>query len=58
MAVELTIADSVAEIALNDPGKLNALDAAAIAELSAALSEARRAAWARRRSPPISAAVK
>ncbi|MCU1476825.1 MAG: crotonase [Subtercola sp.] len=43
MTVSLTIADQVAEIALNDPAKLNALDATAIAELSAALTVAREA---------------
>ncbi|GGF11791.1 enoyl-CoA hydratase/isomerase family protein [Subtercola lobariae] len=40
MTVSLTIVDDVAEIALNDPGKLNSLDADAIAELSAALKAA------------------
>ena len=43
MTVTLTIADGVAEIALNDPTKLNALDDAAIAELSGALAEAQAA---------------
>lgn len=43
MTVMLTITDGVAEIALNDPTKLNALDDAAIAELSGALAEAKAA---------------
>lgn len=34
MTVELTITEGVAEILLNDPGKLNALDEQAIADLS------------------------
>lgn len=38
--VEYSITDSVAEIVLNDPGKLNALDEAAIADLSAAYTRA------------------
>jgi enoyl-CoA hydratase/carnithine racemase len=38
--VDYSIADSVAEIVLNDPGKLNALDEAAIADLSAAFTRA------------------
>jgi 2-(1,2-epoxy-1,2-dihydrophenyl)acetyl-CoA isomerase len=40
MTVDLTIADGVAEIVLNDPGKLNALDENALAALSAAYSDA------------------
>ena len=40
MAVHLTIADDVAEIVLDDPARLNALDDEAIALLSAAYSEA------------------
>jgi 2-(1,2-epoxy-1,2-dihydrophenyl)acetyl-CoA isomerase len=43
MTVSLTIEGDVAEIALNDPAKLNALDATAIGELSAALTDARSA---------------
>lgn len=38
--VDYTIADSVAEIVLNDPGKLNALDESALAELSEAFTRA------------------
>ncbi len=38
--IDLTIADNVAEITLNIPEKLNALDDAALAELSAKLHEA------------------
>ncbi|MCU1551651.1 MAG: crotonase [Glaciihabitans sp.] len=41
MTVNLIIDGSVAEIVLNDPSKLNALDDAAIGQLSAALSEAK-----------------
>jgi 2-(1,2-epoxy-1,2-dihydrophenyl)acetyl-CoA isomerase len=40
MTVDLTIADGVAEIVLNDPGKLNALDENALAALSRAYSDA------------------
>ncbi len=40
MTIELTLRDGVAEILLNDPGKLNALDEQAIAELSASYAEA------------------
>jgi 2-(1,2-epoxy-1,2-dihydrophenyl)acetyl-CoA isomerase len=40
--IELSTADGVAEIVLNAPEKLNALDPAAIAELSAAYEEAER----------------
>jgi len=40
VAVDYSLADSVAEIVLNDPGKLNALDEAALAELSAAFTRA------------------
>ena len=36
--VDYSIADDVAEIVLNDPGKLNALDEAALADLSAAFT--------------------
>ncbi|MEF2978856.1 enoyl-CoA hydratase/isomerase family protein [Subtercola sp. YIM 133946] len=43
MTVSLTIEGGVAEIALDDPAKLNALDATAIAELSQALTDARAA---------------
>lgn len=38
--VEYSLTNSVAEIVLNDPGKLNALDEAAIAELASAYSRA------------------
>ncbi|MDQ1571826.1 MAG: 2-(1,2-epoxy,2-dihydrophenyl)acetyl-CoA isomerase [Actinomycetota bacterium] len=41
MTVNLIIDGSVAEIVLNDPSKLNALDDAAIGQLSAALLEAK-----------------
>ena len=41
MTVNLIIDGSVAEIVLNDPSKLNALDDTAIGQLSAALSEAK-----------------
>ena len=40
MPVELTITGAVAEIVLNDPHKLNALDASAIARLSQAYTDA------------------
>lgn len=40
MSIDLTIDGAVAEIVLNDPGKLNALDEAALAGLSAAYAEA------------------
>jgi 2-(1,2-epoxy-1,2-dihydrophenyl)acetyl-CoA isomerase len=43
MTVRIEIADSVAEIVLDDPGKLNALDETAIGELSAAFAEAESA---------------
>ena len=43
MPVELSIADGVAEIVLNDPAKLNALDESAIAGLSFALTQAQEA---------------
>lgn len=38
--IDLTIADDVAELAINIPDKLNALDDAALAELGAALQDA------------------
>src|SRR4029079_2810047 len=44
--IELTVADGVAEVVLNAPEKLNALDAAALAELSEAYASAERAAEA------------
>ena len=40
MSIDLTIDDGVAEIVLNAPAKLNALDEAAFADLSAAFTEA------------------
>ncbi|MBT2517781.1 enoyl-CoA hydratase/isomerase family protein [Streptomyces sp. ISL-90] len=40
--IELSVADDVAEIVLNAPDKLNALDPAALAELSGAYAEAER----------------
>ncbi|MET0725268.1 MAG: enoyl-CoA hydratase/isomerase family protein [Leifsonia sp.] len=40
--IDLTVHDGVAEIVLDAPGKLNALDGAAIAELDAAYIEAER----------------
>jgi len=40
MTIDLTIDGAVAEIVLNDPAKLNALDEAALGELSAAYTEA------------------
>src|ERR1700710_2712920 len=43
MPIELTITDDIAEIVLNDPGKLNALDEAALADLSRAYSDAEEA---------------
>ena len=43
MPIDLLIEDAVAEIVLNEPGKLNALDETGIADLSAAFAEARRA---------------
>lgn len=43
MPVELIIADGVAEIILNDPAKLNALDESAIDALSSALTDAQEA---------------
>jgi len=43
MPVELSIADGIAEIVLNDPAKLNALDESAIAGLSFALTQAQEA---------------
>ena len=42
--IELTIADGVAEVVLNAPEKLNALDEPALAELSEAYAEAEAAA--------------
>ncbi|MDQ1572772.1 MAG: 2-(1,2-epoxy,2-dihydrophenyl)acetyl-CoA isomerase, partial [Actinomycetota bacterium] len=44
MPIELTINDGVAEIVLNDPGKLNALDEVALADRSRASSDAAEAA--------------
>jgi 2-(1,2-epoxy-1,2-dihydrophenyl)acetyl-CoA isomerase len=44
MPIELTINDGVAEIVLNDPGRLNALDEVALADLSRAYSDAEEAA--------------
>jgi 2-(1,2-epoxy-1,2-dihydrophenyl)acetyl-CoA isomerase len=44
--IELTVADGVAEVVLNAPDKLNALDPAAIAELSEAYGEVERLAGA------------
>src|SRR3954447_23140185 len=43
MAVHLTIADDVAEIVLDDPARLNALDDEAIGQLSAAYTQAAEA---------------
>ncbi len=43
MTVRLDITDSVAEIVLDDPGKLNALDERAIGELSSAFASAEAA---------------
>lgn len=43
MPVELHIADAVAEIVLNDPGKLNSVDEHAIEELANAYEDARMA---------------
>ncbi|PPL18778.1 enoyl-CoA hydratase/isomerase family protein [Microterricola pindariensis] len=43
MTVELTLADGVAEILLDEPGKLNALDEQAIADLAAAYTRAAEA---------------
>jgi enoyl-CoA hydratase/carnithine racemase len=43
MTVDLHIENSVAEITLNDPGKLNALDEAAIGELASAYADAEAA---------------
>lgn len=40
MSIDLTIDGTVAEIVLNDPAKLNSLDEAALADLSAAFAEA------------------
>lgn len=42
--IDLTIADGVAEVALNAPGKLNALDLEGVGELSRAYEEAAAAA--------------
>lgn len=44
--IDLTIADGVAEIVLNAPGKLNSLDVAGLAELGAAYDDAAAAAKA------------
>jgi enoyl-CoA hydratase/carnithine racemase len=41
MVVEFSVADAVAEIVLNDPAKLNALDERALGELSAAFDRAK-----------------
>jgi len=43
MPIELTITDGVAEIVLNDPGRLNALDEGALADLSRAYEDAEAA---------------
>ncbi|MCU1413852.1 MAG: crotonase, partial [Microbacteriaceae bacterium] len=43
MTVRIEIADSIAEIVLDDPSKLNALDEKAIGELSAAFTDAETA---------------
>lgn len=43
MSIDLHIDDAVAEIVLNEPGKLNALDETAIADLGTAYAEARAA---------------
>ena len=43
MPVEVSHVDGVAEIVLNDPAKLNALDESAIAGLSSALTQAQEA---------------
>jgi enoyl-CoA hydratase/carnithine racemase len=43
MTVELTIADGIAEVVLNAPAKLNAVDETALAELAAAYAEAEAA---------------
>jgi 2-(1,2-epoxy-1,2-dihydrophenyl)acetyl-CoA isomerase len=40
MVVDFSVADGVAEIVLNDPGKLNALDEQALADLGAAFERA------------------
>jgi enoyl-CoA hydratase/carnithine racemase len=40
MPIDYSLTDSVAEIVLNDPAKLNALDEAALADLSAAFTRA------------------
>jgi 2-(1,2-epoxy-1,2-dihydrophenyl)acetyl-CoA isomerase len=40
MVIDLSVADGVAEIVLNDPSKLNALDEAALAELGVAFDRA------------------
>ena len=40
MTIDLTIDGAVAEIVLNDPAKLNALDEAALGELAEAYAEA------------------
>ena len=44
--IEVSVADGVAEIVLNAPEKLNALDPAGIAELSDAYAQAERMAHA------------
>ena len=43
MVVDFSVSDGVAEIVLNDPGKLNALDEQALADLGAAFERARSA---------------
>jgi enoyl-CoA hydratase/carnithine racemase len=43
MTIDLRVDDSVAEIVLNDPGKLNALDETAIRELTSAYGDAKAA---------------
>jgi len=41
MVVDFSVTDGVAEIVLNDPAKLNALDEQALADLGAAFDRAR-----------------
>jgi 2-(1,2-epoxy-1,2-dihydrophenyl)acetyl-CoA isomerase len=42
MAIDFSVSDGVAEIVLNDPSRLNALDEAALAELDAAFDRAQK----------------
>jgi 2-(1,2-epoxy-1,2-dihydrophenyl)acetyl-CoA isomerase len=44
MVIDFSVADGVAEIVLNDPSKLNALDEAALADLEAAFARAEKEA--------------